>query len=226
MQTIATEGAPKAIGPYSQAITAGGFLFTSGQIPLDPSTGELVPGDIRSAVERVFDNIEAILSASGLTLDDVVKTTVYLLRMSEFGDRRRAPVQAVEPHPPCVLGSRRVEGSDLHPKIVEARPDDHREIHVGRDGDEDRDGRSGRASAQAQPALQVDEHREDEDQREHLLDDLEAAEDLAEHGAGQVARRHGPEDRRRGEDDDQSSADPERKREANRVRREIQGARV
>jgi 2-iminobutanoate/2-iminopropanoate deaminase len=85
MRTIATEGAPKAIGPYSQAIAEGGFLFTSGQIPLDPSTGELVPGDIQSAVERVFDNIEAILSASGLTLDDVVKTTVYLLRMSEFG---------------------------------------------------------------------------------------------------------------------------------------------
>jgi 2-iminobutanoate/2-iminopropanoate deaminase len=85
MKTIATEGAPKAIGPYSQAIAEGGFLFTSGQIPLDPSTGELVPGDIQSAVERVFDNIEAILSASGLTLDDVVKTTVYLLRMSEFG---------------------------------------------------------------------------------------------------------------------------------------------
>lgn len=85
MKTIATEGAPKAIGPYSQAIADGGFLFTSGQIPLDPSTGELVPGDIQSAVERVFDNIEAILSASGLTLDDVVKTTVYLLHMSEFG---------------------------------------------------------------------------------------------------------------------------------------------
>jgi 2-iminobutanoate/2-iminopropanoate deaminase len=101
MQTIATEGAPKAIGPYSQAITAGGFLFTSGQIPLDPSTGELVPGDIRSAVERVFDNIEAILSASGLTLDDVVKTTVYLLRMSEFGEMNAVYARRFGNHRPA-----------------------------------------------------------------------------------------------------------------------------
>ena len=84
MKTIATEGAPKAIGPYSQAVAHGGFLFTSGQIPLDPSTGALVAGGIEAAVERVFDNIEAILSASGLALDDVVKTTVYLLRMEDF----------------------------------------------------------------------------------------------------------------------------------------------
>jgi 2-iminobutanoate/2-iminopropanoate deaminase len=84
MKTVATEGAPKAIGPYSQAVAHGGFLFTSGQIPLDPSTGALVAGGIEAAVERVFDNIEAILSASGLALDDVVKTTVYLLRMEDF----------------------------------------------------------------------------------------------------------------------------------------------
>lgn len=84
MKTIATEGAPKAVGPYSQAVLDGGFLFSSGQIPLDPATGELVPGGIENAVERVFDNIEAILKASGLTLDDVVKTSVYLLRMTDF----------------------------------------------------------------------------------------------------------------------------------------------
>jgi 2-iminobutanoate/2-iminopropanoate deaminase len=85
MKTITTESAPRAIGPYSQAIAVGGFLFVSGQIPLDPGTGELVSGGIESAVERVFDNLEAILSSSGLTLGDVVKTTVYLLRMGEFG---------------------------------------------------------------------------------------------------------------------------------------------
>lgn len=84
MKTIATEGAPKAVGPYSQAVLDGGFLFSSGQIPLDPATGALVPGGIENAVERVFDNIEAILKASGLTLDDVVKTSVYLLRMTDF----------------------------------------------------------------------------------------------------------------------------------------------
>lgn len=101
MQTIATEGAPKAIGPYSQAVAGGGFLFTSGQIPLDPSTGELVPGDIGSAVERVFDNIEAILSASGLTLDDVVKTTVYLLKMSEFGEMNAVYARRFGNHRPA-----------------------------------------------------------------------------------------------------------------------------
>jgi len=84
MRTIATDAAPKAIGPYSQAIAEGGFLFASGQIPLDPATGELVSGGIEAAVERVFDNLEAILAAAGLTFADVVKTTVYLLSMREF----------------------------------------------------------------------------------------------------------------------------------------------
>ena len=84
MKTIATEGAPKAIGPYSQAITDDRYFFASGQVPLDPSTGELVTGGFESGVERVFDNLEAVLEAAGLTLADVVKTTVYLLRMSDF----------------------------------------------------------------------------------------------------------------------------------------------
>ena len=86
MRTIATDAAPKAIGPYSQAITEGGFLFASGQIPLDPATGELASGGLSAGVERVFDNIEAVLKSEGLTLDDVVRTTVYLLRMSDFGE--------------------------------------------------------------------------------------------------------------------------------------------
>jgi 2-iminobutanoate/2-iminopropanoate deaminase len=84
MEFIATEGAPKAIGPYSQAVSDGGFVFASGQIPLDPATGALVPGGIEANVERVFDNLEAVLKAAGASLDDVVKTTVYLLRMSDF----------------------------------------------------------------------------------------------------------------------------------------------
>jgi 2-iminobutanoate/2-iminopropanoate deaminase len=86
MKTIATDGAPKAIGPYSQAIAAGGFLFLSGQIPLDPSTGELVSGGLSAGVERVFDNLEAVLKAEGLGLDDVCRTTVYLIRMSDFAE--------------------------------------------------------------------------------------------------------------------------------------------
>jgi 2-iminobutanoate/2-iminopropanoate deaminase len=84
MKTIATEGAPKAIGPYSQAVSDGGFLFASGQVPLDPATGELVTGGFEAGVERVFDNLEAVLAAAGCRLDDVVKTTVYLLRMADF----------------------------------------------------------------------------------------------------------------------------------------------
>jgi len=86
MKTVATEGAPRAIGPYSQAIAEGDFLFLSGQIPLDPATGELVAGGLAAGVDRVFDNIEAILKAQGLGLDDVVRTTVYLLRMSDFAE--------------------------------------------------------------------------------------------------------------------------------------------
>ena len=86
MRSVATDGAPKAIGPYSQAIAQSGFLFLSGQIPLDPATGELVSGGLSAGVERVFDNLEAILKSESLTLDDVVRTTVYLLRMSDFAE--------------------------------------------------------------------------------------------------------------------------------------------
>jgi len=81
---IATDAAPGAIGPYSQAVTAGGFVFCSGQIPLDPATGEMVGGDVAAATERVILNLQAVLAAAGLGLDDVVKTTVYLSSMSDF----------------------------------------------------------------------------------------------------------------------------------------------
>lgn len=84
MQFIATDGAPKAIGPYSQAVAAGGFLFASGQIPLDPATGELVSGGLEKSSERIFDNLEAVLLKAGLTFADVVKTTVYLTRAEDF----------------------------------------------------------------------------------------------------------------------------------------------
>lgn len=84
MEFIATDGAPAAIGPYSQAVAAGGFLFASGQIPLDPATGQLVPGGVEAAAERIFDNLEAVLGEAGLALSDVVKTTVYLTRTDDF----------------------------------------------------------------------------------------------------------------------------------------------
>jgi 2-iminobutanoate/2-iminopropanoate deaminase len=84
MKTVATDGAPRAIGPYSQAVIEGGILYASGQIPLDPGTGELVAGGLEPSVERIFDNLEAVLKAAGLTLRDVVKTTVYLVRSEDF----------------------------------------------------------------------------------------------------------------------------------------------
>jgi 2-iminobutanoate/2-iminopropanoate deaminase len=84
MKFLATEDAPKAIGPYSQAVIEGGFLFASGQIPLDPKSGDLVPGGIEASTERVLDNMEAVLQSAGLDFRDVVKTTVFLVRGDDF----------------------------------------------------------------------------------------------------------------------------------------------
>lgn len=81
---ISTPDAPGAIGPYSQAIRAGDFLFVSGQIPLDPATGALIQGDIAAQTHRVLRNLAAILEAAGASFHHVVKTTVYLADMSEF----------------------------------------------------------------------------------------------------------------------------------------------
>jgi 2-iminobutanoate/2-iminopropanoate deaminase len=83
-QAISTPAAPAAIGPYSQAIRAGGFLFVSGQIPLDPATGAVVGGDIRAQSQRVLENLRAVITAAGGTLGSVVKTTVYLADMADF----------------------------------------------------------------------------------------------------------------------------------------------
>jgi 2-iminobutanoate/2-iminopropanoate deaminase len=83
-EAVRTPNAPQAIGPYSQAIRAGGLLFLSGQIPLDPQSATLVGGDIAAQTRRVLENIGGILGAAGLGYDDVVKTTVFLLDMNEF----------------------------------------------------------------------------------------------------------------------------------------------
>ena len=81
---ISSPEAPKAIGPYSQAIRAGNLLFLSGQIPLDPATGNLVDGDVTVQTERVLQNISAVLKAAGASFADVVRTTVFLADMNEF----------------------------------------------------------------------------------------------------------------------------------------------
>ena len=81
---VKTDRAPGAIGPYSQAIKAGGFVFASGQIPIDPQTGAFVPGGIAEQTEQVLKNLSAVLEAAGSSLAQVVKTTVFLADMSEF----------------------------------------------------------------------------------------------------------------------------------------------
>ena len=84
MSVISTEKAPKAIGPYSQAISLGDFIFTSGQIPLDPATQQLVPGDIRAQTERVMENLGAVLAAAGVGFDKVVKATIFVADLNDF----------------------------------------------------------------------------------------------------------------------------------------------
>jgi 2-iminobutanoate/2-iminopropanoate deaminase len=81
---ISTDRAPKAIGPYTQAVLANGFAFLSGQIPLDPTTNQLIEGGIESQTERVLENLKAVLEACGSSLAQVVKTTVYVKDMGEF----------------------------------------------------------------------------------------------------------------------------------------------
>ncbi len=83
-EVITTDHGPKAIGPYSQAIRANGFVFISGQIPLDPKTQQLVEGDIARQTERVMENLKGIVEAAGSSLDKAVKTTVFLADMGEF----------------------------------------------------------------------------------------------------------------------------------------------
>ena len=83
-QAVSSDAAPRAIGPYSQAVRAGSLLFVSGQIPLDPATGAMVEGDIAAQARRVFANLEAILEAAGASFANVVRTTVYLADMNDF----------------------------------------------------------------------------------------------------------------------------------------------
>jgi 2-iminobutanoate/2-iminopropanoate deaminase len=83
-RAVSSAAAPRAIGPYSQAVQAGPMLFLSGQIPLDPETGQMVDGDIAVQTHRVFKNLQAILEAAGATFDHVVRTTVYVADMNDF----------------------------------------------------------------------------------------------------------------------------------------------
>ncbi len=89
-QAVSTPSAPKAIGPYSQAVRAGSLLFVSGQVPIDPATGQIVNGDIAAQTHRVFQNIGEILKAGGASFDHVVRTTVFLADMDDFAAMNEA----------------------------------------------------------------------------------------------------------------------------------------
>lgn len=101
MKRVHTEAAPAAIGPYSQAIVAGGLVFTAGQIALDPKTMEIVQGDVAAQTARVMDNLKAVLEAAGAGLDTVVKTTVYLADMADFAAMNEVYGRAFGDHKPA-----------------------------------------------------------------------------------------------------------------------------
>jgi 2-iminobutanoate/2-iminopropanoate deaminase len=101
IQTVSTPGAPRAIGPYSQGIAAGGFLFTAGQVGFDPATGELVDEGIAEQTARVLENLRAILGSAGLELASVVKTTVFLVDMADFALMNEVYAEVFGDHRPA-----------------------------------------------------------------------------------------------------------------------------
>ena len=101
IEPVSTPGAPRAIGPYSQGIRTAGFLFTAGQVGFDPSTGELVDGGIAEQTGRVLENIRAILEAAGSDLSQVVKTTVFLVDMADFGAMNEVYARVFGDHRPA-----------------------------------------------------------------------------------------------------------------------------
>jgi len=100
-QIIQTDRAPQAIGPYSQAVKARGFVYASGQIPIDPATGQFVAGGIKEQTEQVLKNVAALLEASGSSLDKVVKTTVFLADMEEFAAMNEVYARFFSSEPPA-----------------------------------------------------------------------------------------------------------------------------
>jgi 2-iminobutanoate/2-iminopropanoate deaminase len=101
LRTVQTDAAPAAIGPYSQAIVHGGLVFTAGQIPLDPATGEMVGGDIAAQTERVLENLRAVLEAAGASFSTVLKTTVFLHDMNDFAAMNDVYGRAFGDHSPA-----------------------------------------------------------------------------------------------------------------------------
>ena len=100
-RVVKTEGAPGAIGPYSQAVVAGGFVYTSGQIPIDPATGQFVEGGVREQTGQVLRNLSKVLEAAGSSLGRVVKTTVFLADMNEFAEMNEVYAGFFAEEPPA-----------------------------------------------------------------------------------------------------------------------------
>lgn len=98
---IASEQAPKAVGPYSQAVRVGNLVFLSGQIPLDPASGQIVEGGIQEQTKRVFENLRAVLTAAGLSFENVVKTTVFLKNLADFVPMNEIYAQYFPSNPPA-----------------------------------------------------------------------------------------------------------------------------
>ncbi len=98
---VATSSAPAAIGPYSQAITFKGLVFTSGQIPLDPATGSLVEGDIAAQTRQVLNNLKAVLEAAGISMANVVKTTVFMIDLTDFVEMNTVYAEFFPSEPPA-----------------------------------------------------------------------------------------------------------------------------
>ena len=101
MEPVSTDQGPKAIGPYSQAIRANGFVFLSGQIPLDPKTQQVIEGDVSAQTERVLENLKAVVEAAGSSLERVVKTTVFLTDMREFAEMNEVYSRYFAAHKPA-----------------------------------------------------------------------------------------------------------------------------
>ncbi len=120
-EVVFTSEAPKPVGPYSQAIKLGNWVFISGQLPINPKTGELIKGDIREATKVVLSNIEAILKASGASLSDVVKVTVYMRDVSKFSEFNEVYREFFPKDPPArsvVEVSRIPKDADLEVDVI------------------------------------------------------------------------------------------------------------
>lgn len=100
-RTVSTDQAPQAIGPYSQAVIANGFVFVSGQIPLDPATGQLVSGDIQQQARRCLENLKAILEAAGTTMGNLVKVTVFAKDLKDFQAINQVYAEYCKENPPA-----------------------------------------------------------------------------------------------------------------------------